>query len=281
MKALYIECDNNSRQECMTSYSEGLTAEESGLFIELFETSLRINQREQLFSWLQGSFQYLFPHEVLLCGIRPENEQSLHFESFISTRYVTEQHIQQATKTAEGLITRGITAWKSHHRPIFIADGLGVGDYGNHHVPFVEVPGALQQIELKNMAAHGLASRTGEVLSFFSFSRIPGQLSAKHAYLLELLVPHLHAVLLRICTTKDVRPGMTNRSLPALVARPISAREKEVLNWLQAGKTNAEIAAILGISPMTVKNQVHSILRKLGVENRSNAVSKAKELGLF
>jgi transcriptional regulator EpsA len=227
-----------------------------------------------------GVLSILFPHEVLLCGMRHENDEPLQFESFISTRYVTEQHIKLATKAAEGLISRSITAWESHHRPIIIAEGRSAGDYGNHHVPFVEAPGALQQIELKNIAAHGLASKTGEVLSFFSFSRIPGELNAKHAYLLELLVPHMHAVLLRISGINNARYDIKVKSTIKAV-RPISAREKEVLQWLHSGKTNAEIGAILGISPLTVKNQVHSILRKLGVENRSNAASKAKARGLF
>ena len=57
-----------------------LSAEESSLFIELFESSLRIYKREHFFSWLQGCFQSLLPHEVLLCAIRLENEDELHFE---------------------------------------------------------------------------------------------------------------------------------------------------------------------------------------------------------
>jgi len=261
----------------------GLTAEESGLFIEVFEASLRINQREQLFSWLQGSFQYLFPHEVLLCGIRIQSQHRLHFESFISTRYVTEKHVQLATQTESGLISRAITSWRHNHRPILIADGLSVGDFGIYTVPFTEIPGALQEIELKNIAAHGLANKEGDVLSFFCFSRVPGQLSGRHAYLLELLVPHLHAVLNRIGGTAYGRSfkSRTRQHKTSDSKKTITQREQEVMRWMNSGKTNLEIAAILNISPLTVKNHVHSILRKLGVENRSNACVKASQLGLL
>lgn len=52
---------------------------------------------------------------------------------------------------------------------------------------------------------------------------------------------------------------------------PLSAREMEVLSHVTMGKSNKEIAAVLGISYQTVKNHVTSILRKLGVEDRTQA----------
>jgi len=264
---------------------DGLTSEESGLFIEVFEASLRIKQREQLFSWLQGSFQYLFPHEVLLCGIHLKSEQPLHFETFISTRYVAEQHVKLAT-SHNGLVTRAISAWKRTHRPILVAEGLRAGDFGDYSVPFVERPGALQDLEFRNIAAHGLPAKEGEVLTFFCFSRVPGQLNARHAYLLELLVPHLHSVFIRVMGAQHERSYLsrdiqTKAQKARALKKKITSREQEVMQWMNSGKTNLEIAAILDISPLTVKNHVHSILRKLGVENRGNACVKASELGLL
>ncbi len=258
----------------------GLSAEESNLFIEVFEASLRIRQREHFFSWLQGCFQSLLPHEVLLCGIRLENETQLHFESFISTRYVTDHHVNLATKNADGLISRAIKCWQENHRPIFIADGLAVSNLGTYIVPFVESEGALQEIELKNIAAHGLASKEGEVISFFSFSRVPGVLNAKHAYFLELLVPHMHTALVRMLGVQYGRKSISKLDQGKIEKQPITAREKEVLQWVQSGKTNPEIASILYISTNTVKNHVHSAISKLGVENRVQAAAKAYKLGM-
>jgi DNA-binding CsgD family transcriptional regulator len=54
----------------------------------------------------------------------------------------------------------------------------------------------------------------------------------------------------------------------------LSLREQEILNWIAEGKTNAEIAVILGISSFTVKNHAQRIFRKLDVSNRTEAVSK-------
>jgi DNA-binding NarL/FixJ family response regulator len=53
----------------------------------------------------------------------------------------------------------------------------------------------------------------------------------------------------------------------------LSLREAEVLYWLSEGKSNRDIADILGLSPRTVMKHVEQLLAKLGVENRTAAAS--------
>jgi DNA-binding NarL/FixJ family response regulator len=53
----------------------------------------------------------------------------------------------------------------------------------------------------------------------------------------------------------------------------LSARELSVLELIEQGLTNKEIAFRLGIEPATVKNHVHAILKKLAVHRRGEAVS--------
>jgi DNA-binding NarL/FixJ family response regulator len=60
-----------------------------------------------------------------------------------------------------------------------------------------------------------------------------------------------------------------------LVRLGISEREADVLYWLIEGKGNADIAAILGIAPSTVKKHLEHIFEKLGVENRTAAIMTA------
>jgi len=52
----------------------------------------------------------------------------------------------------------------------------------------------------------------------------------------------------------------------------LSDREADVMQWLADGKTNGEIAEILSIATGTVNKHVESILKKLGVENRAQAI---------
>jgi len=55
----------------------------------------------------------------------------------------------------------------------------------------------------------------------------------------------------------------------------LTVREAEVLSWLSKGKTNRDIAQILGLSPRTVDKHLEQIYAKLGVENRTAAAAIA------
>jgi DNA-binding CsgD family transcriptional regulator len=60
-----------------------------------------------------------------------------------------------------------------------------------------------------------------------------------------------------------------------LASLGLSPRETEVLAWLSGGKTNRDIADILGLSPITIKHCVERILAKLDVPTRAAATAMA------
>lgn len=60
----------------------------------------------------------------------------------------------------------------------------------------------------------------------------------------------------------------------------LSARELTVLEHLAAGRSNKEIAAQLEISPNTVKTHVARVFEKLGAARRTEAILRARELGI-
>jgi DNA-binding NarL/FixJ family response regulator len=69
----------------------------------------------------------------------------------------------------------------------------------------------------------------------------------------------------------------TSGDLPAEFSTELglTTREGEVLAWLSKGKTNRDIAQILGLSPRTVDKHLEQIYAKLGVENRTAAAAIA------
>jgi LuxR family maltose regulon positive regulatory protein len=62
---------------------------------------------------------------------------------------------------------------------------------------------------------------------------------------------------------------------------PLSQRELEVLHLIALGKTNQQIAQQLIVAPGTVKAHTASIYRKLDVTNRTEAVARGRQLGMF
>lgn len=62
-------------------------------------------------------------------------------------------------------------------------------------------------------------------------------------------------------------------------AKSLSFRERQILHWMSAGKSNNEIATILGISSATVATYNKRIFDKLGVNDRVMASTKAMRLG--
>jgi two-component system NarL family response regulator len=78
------------------------------------------------------------------------------------------------------------------------------------------------------------------------------------------------------------RPVSRDRIQPAaVVSGGLTPRETEVLGLLRDGFTNTEIGRLLGISTHTVKVHVAGVIAKLGVVDRTQAVSRAYELGLL
>jgi len=89
-----------------------------------------------------------------------------------------------------------------------------------------------------------------------------------------------------------VQPAITERVLKGLSSlasreqdqspiEELSAKEMEVLRLMAGGYSNREISTAIHKSEGTVKNQVSSILEKLGVRDRTQAVLKAINLGLL
>lgn len=76
-------------------------------------------------------------------------------------------------------------------------------------------------------------------------------------------------------------PGAAEAQPTGGLVEPLSGRELEVLAHLALGRTNQEIARQLIVSPGTVKAHTASIYRKLEVANRTEAVGRARELGIL
>ena len=81
-------------------------------------------------------------------------------------------------------------------------------------------------------------------------------------------------ILIRIVPTNSAERQLlvlsqeNGRQLQESAVSNLSTRQQEVARWIREGKTNAEIAVIMGISPRTVQKHIEHIFDRLGVESR-------------
>ena len=107
------------------------------------------------------------------------------------------------------------------------------------------------------------------------------KVAAGEALIQSRLTRKVLAEFSRLATATDrqssVKGGPGAETLPVA----LTERELQVLQALTRGLSNREIAEQLVITEGTVKNHVSSLIDKLGVRDRTQAVLKAQELGLI
>jgi DNA-binding CsgD family transcriptional regulator len=78
--------------------------------------------------------------------------------------------------------------------------------------------------------------------------------------------------------------GIRSNAATALAAGPgeaLTRREVEILTWIARGKSNADIAQIVGISPHTVDTYCRRVMAKLDTSSRTTAAVRASQAGLL
>jgi RNA polymerase sigma factor (sigma-70 family) len=102
------------------------------------------------------------------------------------------------------------------------------------------------------------------------FDRGNGDFSERDREVLDLLLPHLRSLRGRRATRRraSARPAKVELLTP---------REREILHRVAEGRTNAEIARLLGISAETVRKHLENAYEKLGVHTRTAAVAELLE----
>ncbi|MEQ1663092.1 MAG: XrtB/PEP-CTERM-associated transcriptional regulator EpsA [Thiobacillus sp.] len=243
-----------------------LTDEDSSHLTRILIEARQVTLRHQFFNWAQGPVQSLIPHDILLCGLTDDSGYLLH-ERFTACRYFKDEHFHQATHPGKGLIGGLVLEWQAANPPRHFASPPSVAEGRSD---------SLIELELKNLIFQGMGWVNGPLKGYASFSRVRAPFDPRLDLCIDMLLPTLLATLARVLA-HEARAGGDARSPNSLV----TAREIEVLAWVRDGKTNDEIAAILGLSMLTVKNHLRNAMKKLDVRTRGQAVAKVIALGVI
>jgi transcriptional regulator EpsA len=250
-----------------------LSAYDQECLVRAIEFALPVRSRSQFFVWAQTYLQSLIAHELLLCACG-DFRKRVFTALQVSARHFSDKQFAEITDQRTGLMASAIDAWsESGDEPLAIfPDDL-------HSTRYENVRELLERYKLRNLVIHGARGVEGAPGACFMLGGIPHAFTARHAYLLVLILPYLRRALERILTSE--RPEQTADFSARDAKRVLTQRETEILRWVQQGKRTPEIAIILEISPLTVNNHVQHILKKLNAQNRAQAVSHALALRLL
>ena len=151
---------------------------------------------------------------------------------------------------------QGSILWATPQAQKLLSDTLAAGSDDNDFVLPDPVPQWLEAAQNRKAGSKAAA-----------MASLPGNEQLRLQYMGKL---GPNEFLLRLA--KD-----TSGDMPAEFSSELglTMREGEVLSWLSKGKTNRDIAQILGLSPRTVDKHLEQIYSKLGVENRTAAATIA------
>lgn len=243
-----------------------LSRQEQEYLLRAIESGLRVASMRQFFLWTQGQLQALLPHQVMVALQFGPAGALRRLECLHATVLAPSTQALLADR-ADGLALRIARHCRQGARLPALADA---GDARRGVLDgFMD---ELREVGFDSVLVHGTGA-TAEGASVFVLFGLPMRPGPRHAYFLELLLAHLHLALLRLPSDGPRRAGTP--------ARPLSAREAEIVGWLREGKSNEEMARILGISALTVKNHLQRIYRLLGVGNRAHALARCLELDLL
>ncbi len=254
-----------------------LSAREAQALVRMVEAGQTVGLGPQFFVWMRSHVQMLLPHVVSVCGAYNRQRKQLLFKVFNAV-VLPPPLLDALGADGSPLLERAVQHW---------ADGNGHAYSAPLNGPSspwagLEMAEQLVSYGVRHALVHGVCrpDRVHELETLFLlFSDRPGSTQK-----LELVMPQLHAIYLRSVTTERTLAPMPARAAlpqPSRGTPLVTDRELHILHWVREGKSNQEIAQLLDISALTVKNHIHKILGKLGANNRAHAVTLVARLGLL
>jgi transcriptional regulator EpsA len=253
--------------------------EELHRYHQVVTRSVDIRTHFDLLAWLQGDMQHYLPHDLLIASWGNFELGTLQHDvvSTLDGVRSNESDIQTITALMCSLHGR----WTEFGRKPFSLNTSQTGFLlGDNHLKNA-VGDALQAMH--SAIVHGIVDERGSHHCLYvGFSTRDTYRSDERAAM-AVILPYIDTALRQVTHL----PHQNNhRRRSADLTEPVvgpdynlTERESEVLHWVARGKTNPEIAMILGISAFTVKNHMQRVFKKLDVTNRAQAVSKLRPSG--
>jgi len=251
------------------------TDEQSQAFWRATEAALEVNDRYQFFVWLRLHLHRFIPHDLALCMLGAtldDGKDNAHVQVFHSVPVV--DTLLRDFPNARSRWWRGIgEQWQRQGRR---AISVPLGDPAT-----TRESAALRADGYRSLLVHGFEAPAAEgtAQSLFVFAQrvdaadASSQRAGAH---MNLWLPMLYCTAMRALPVRSPAfAGDAGASRAGTAETPLTKREIQILAAVRDARQNAEIGKQLGISPLTVKNHLRTIMRKLNARNRAQAVAEA------
>ena len=252
-----------------------LHTDDQKALIAAIEGAIEVREHADFHHWMRGPVRTLLPHGRVVCLELGRDGSVQHVESLDHAhpgRAVTQLIGDPVVEVALHLVRELDAAAPptcnidSHHLK-------ALAQATRHPWPSeVSMPGSalIHRVTFLSGAAYHFV-----LLDIGANHHAKSSTRAEH--LLKLLSSHLKMAWSKVI---DLPMQLTAPSSRALESRTdaITARELDVLRLIQRGHSNQEISTALGISPITLKDHIRKIYRKLNVQNRSDALARCGDL---
>ncbi len=245
------------------------TISKNDLVMDIIHKFAAVEEKNQFSELVEGSLRKILGFEIMVAGVGGISSRGNCIHKLINFDYPYE-YFQAIQDPISGYVDSPLMKeWRETQEPVVFQSGR---DDDKYPADWVKI---FNKHNLRNKIAHGILDVSGISSSFFVFSRFSEEVDHNQADLIKLIIPMMHIALLRALTGIEAWPKVVKDK------KMVSDRQAEILQWMKEGKSNWEIANILGLTESNVKYHIDQILEKLGASNRINAIIKAQYLGLI
>jgi DNA-binding CsgD family transcriptional regulator len=213
--------------------------------------------RAQLREWVRGPLREILPHQHALLAFGRRHSLGIKLNDLVAVD-LPESYMAVIQDAPDVLESPALERWFILREPIRISADMLFPQYGAKWSDNFQLHG-MRDVIVDGHLERGIASVT--LLKLYNCSP---QVVASLSVIREVLLATLNEIWVRIAQVEAL-----TRTDKLRIVSALSPAEKEIIYWLKFGKTNSEIAQILGKSEHTIKTQVHKTLTKTGAVNRT------------
>ena len=253
------------------SFPASLPAADLRRYFKVIQDAVDIRKHYELLQWLQGDIQSYLPHEIMIAAWGDFNLGLIRHDIVSDLPGVRTEHYN--AELLHPFLREMFDHWIDIGKKSFslVSGKSGITLEGSSIK--CALGGALK--DMRSSLIHGISDERGrhDCLYVMLSSKVTHDELARKA--MQSLLPYLDTALRQVAHLPRQNEKANPQEAPSEASDELlSSREIEIMNQVRQGKTNVEIAQILDISAFTVKNHLQRVFKKLGVFNRTQAVSK-------